>query len=127
MAIYSDVNYLNNKKGARVEDIEAVYQAVYTLLSTKVGQRVFRPTYGSYLENYLFEPCDDTSADNILYDIMTTLEQEPRVQINTAQTTVTPIPEQNMFAIKIVFTVLGFSDTERTMVVTLKTNNRNDD
>lgn len=126
MAIYSDVNYLNNKKGARVEDIEAVYQAVYTLLSTKVGQRVFRPTYGSYLENYLFEPCDDTSADNILYDIMTTLEQEPRVQINTAQTTVTPIPEQNMFAIKIVFTVLGFSDTERTMELTLKTKNRND-
>ena len=57
---------------------------------------------------------------------MTTLEQEPRVQINTAQTTVTPVPEQHMFSIKIVFTVLGFSDTERSMQLTLKTKNRND-
>lgn len=126
MTIYSDVNYLDKSKGPLVTDIEAVYQAVFTLLSTKVGQRVFRPTYGSYLDNYLFEPCDETSADNILYDIITTLAQEPRVQLNKSQTTVTPIPEKNMFAIKIVFTVLGFSDTERTMELTLKTKNKND-
>lgn len=126
MTIYSDVNYLDKSKGPLVTDIEAVYQAVFTLLSTKVGQRVFRPTYGSYLDNYLFEPCDETSADNILYDIITTLAQEPRVQLNKSQTAVTPIPEKNMFAIKIVFTVLGFSDTERTMELTLKTKNKND-
>lgn len=126
MAIYSDVNYLNTARGAKIEDVDSVYQAVYTLLSTKVGQRVFRPTYGSYLENYLFEPCDEISAESIRYDILTTLEQEPRIQINKSRTSVTPVPEKQMFYINIVFTVLGFSDTERTMELTLKTKNRTD-
>lgn len=126
MAIYSDINYLDDSLGATLEDVQSVYQAVYTLLATKVGQRVFRPTYGSYLDNYLFEPCDEITANNILYDIITTLSQEPRVQLNKTQTTVTPIPEKQMFKIRIVFTVLGFSDTEKSMQLVLKTKNRND-
>ena len=125
MAIYSDINYIDLKREPRVTDIDDVYQAIYTLLTTRVGQRIFRPNYGSYLDNYLFEPCDEDTADRILFDIITTITQEPRVQLNRSQTTVTPLPEKNMFAIRIVFTVLGFSDTERSMNLTLKTKYRN--
>ena len=125
MAIYSDINYIDIKREPRITDIDDVYQAIYTLLTTRVGQRVFRPNYGSYLDNYLFEPCDEETANRILFDIITTITQEPRVQLNRSQTTVTPIPERNMFAIRIVFTVLGFSDTERSMTLTLKTKYRN--
>ena len=126
MAIYSDINYMNPSKGPIVEDVDDVYQAVFTLLDTKVGTRVFRPTYGSVLSNYLFEPCDEISASNIFYDILTIFNQEPRVQINTAKTEVTPDPLNNRFLIYIVFNILGFSETEKTMQLVLKTKNQSD-
>lgn len=120
MPLYSDVNYLNKTKGSVLTDVEAVYQAIYTLLGTKVGQRVFRPTYGSYLDNYLFEPCDQTTADKILADITTTLSQEPRVQLNLAKSSVIPRPVDKMFSITLIFNILGFGETEKSLQLTLR-------
>ena len=121
MALYSDVNYLNKDAGATIEDVQAVYQAVYTLLNTKKGQRVFRPEYGSTLNNYLFEPCDDITAFKILHDIVMTMGQEPRVILNTAKTTVTPVPADKLFYINLVFIILGFGEAEKSLKLTLNT------
>ena len=42
MAFFSDLNYLKPKKGPVLEDIDAVYQAIYTLFGTKPGQRLWK-------------------------------------------------------------------------------------
>ena len=40
--------------------------------------------------------------------------------MNNSKTTVTPIPEKHKFAISVVFSILGFSDTEKSLDLELK-------
>lgn len=120
MALYSDLNYIKPSLGDRVYDIECVYQSIFSILGTKKNERVFRPGYGLNLNGYLFEPCDELTARSILYDITNVMNLEPRVKFNTAKSSVVPVPEQYMFLITIVFNILGFSDTERSLNLVLK-------
>lgn len=120
MAFYSDLNYVKPSIGDRVYDIESVFQAIFSRIGTKKGERVFRPNFGLTLSSYLFEPCDELTARSILYDISTTMEQEPRVKFNTSKSSVTPVPEEKLFVITIVFNILGFSNTEKSLNLVLK-------
>lgn len=49
--------------------------------NTKKGSRVMRPTYGSSLWDYLFEPLDDISRDAIIDDVNNVVNSDPRVAI----------------------------------------------
>lgn len=120
MAIYSDLNYIKPSLGDRVFDVNAVYQSVFSILGTKVGERVFRPTYGMSLKTYLFEPCDEITARSILYEVTNIMDLEPRVSLNLSKSTVKPVPNDKMFVITLVFSVLGFTATEKTLNLVLK-------
>ena len=120
MAIYSDLNYIKPSIGDRIYDVDAVFQSVFSIIGTKKGERVFRPTFGLSLGNYLFEPCDTYTARSILYDISNVLALEPRVKFNYSKSQVIPVPEQFMFVISLYFTVLGFSETEKSLNLVLK-------
>ena len=123
MAFYSDVNYLKPEKGPLLEDVDDIYQSIYTILGTKPGQRLFRPTWGGHLGRYLFEPCDDLTAQSMLYDIAQTLSIEPRIELNTAKSVVTPVPQENAFDITLVFTIVGFGQYEQTLNLTYNQRN----
>ena len=69
MALYSDLNYIKPSLGDRVYDIEAIFQSIFSIIGTKRGERVFRPTFGLSMTSYLFEPCDEYTARSILYDL----------------------------------------------------------
>lgn len=120
MAFYTDLNYLKPSKGSLLTDIDCIYQAVYTILGTKPSQRLFRPTWGGNLSRYLFEPCDDLTAKSMLYDITTTLKEEPRVSLDMTGTFVKADPENSQFLIQIKLDLPGFSDYERTLSLTFK-------
>lgn len=120
MAIYSDLNYIKPSIGDRLYDVDAVFQSVFSIIGTKKGERVFRPTFGLSLSNYLFEPCDTYTARSILYDISNILALEPRVKFNYSKSQVIPVPEDFMFIISLYFTVLGFSTTEKSLNLVLK-------
>lgn len=124
MSLYSDLNYIKPTLGGTVYDIDSIFQSIFSALGTKIGQRVFRPTWGSSLNRYLFEPCDELTARNILYDIKRTMDLEPRVQFNIAKSSVVPVPEKNMFILNIHYNILGFDDYEKSLVLTLKQKNR---
>ncbi len=47
---------------AMIEGAQAVRQSLMLLLSTRPGERVMRPDYGSNLHRLLFEPNDATTA-----------------------------------------------------------------
>lgn len=123
MSFYSDLNYLKPQKGEILEDVDAIYQSIYSILGTKPGSRLFRPTWGGNLSRYLFEPCDELTADSMLYDISQTLQDEPRIKLDETKTNITPVPEKNEFQICLVFIILGFSDTERTLNLTFSQRN----
>lgn len=120
MALYSDLNYIKPSIGDRVYDIDSVFQSIFSIIGTKKGERVFRPTFGLSLTSYLFEPCDEITARSILYDISNTITQEPRVRFNNSKSSVIPVPEEKLFVITIVFNVLGFSNTEKSLNLVLK-------
>lgn len=120
MAIYSDLNYIKPSIGDRLYDIDSVYQSIFSMLGTKKGERVFRPNFGLSLTSYLFEPCDEYTADSILSDISDTIKQETRVKFNYSKSSVIPVPEQKLFIITLYFTVLGFSDVEKSLNLVLR-------
>ena len=124
MTLYSDLNYIKPSIGDRVYDIDSVFQSILSIIGTKKGERVFRPTFGMNLTSYLFEPCDEITARSILYDISNTMEQEPRVSFNTSKSSVIPVPTEKLFIITIVFNILGFSNTEKSLNLVLKQKDR---
>lgn len=120
MSFYSDLNYIKPEKGPILEDVDAIYQSIYSIFGTKVGSRLFRPTWGGNLSKYVFEPCDEITARSMFYDIMETLKEEPRVELNTSESFVTPDPVNSQFLIHLKFKVLGFSDYEKTLTLNFK-------
>ena len=120
MAFYSDLNYINTKSNGLLEDTADVYQAIYTLFSTKKGTRLFRPNYGANLSRYLFEPCDELTARSMMYDITNAIKEEPRVILNTSQSYVTPDPANSRFIITLTFSVRGVKSSERTLELTFE-------
>lgn len=120
MALYSDLNYIKPSLGDRLYDIDSVFQSIFSILGTKKGERVFRPTWGLNLKPYLFEPCDEFTATSILTDITTIVKLEPRVDFNKSKSTVTPVPEQKLFLINLYFKVLGFGSQEKSLSLVLR-------
>lgn len=49
--------------------------------NTRKGSRVMRPTYGSSLWDYLFEPLDQLTRDAIVDDVNNVINSDPRVEI----------------------------------------------
>jgi phage baseplate assembly protein W len=60
-----------------------IWQSLYILLSTSLGERVMQPTYGCNLTELLFETLSPNVASNIKELIRTAiLYHEPRIRLN---------------------------------------------
>lgn len=65
-----------------VSDVADIEQSLEILLTTTVGERFLRPTYGCDLNKYLFEPLDD-GLTAYIRDLVNTaiLYHEPRIRL----------------------------------------------
>lgn len=60
-----------------------IWQSLYILLSTSLGERVMQPTYGCNLQELLFETLSPNVASNIKELLRTAiLYHEPRIRLN---------------------------------------------
>lgn len=60
-----------------------IWQSLYILLSTSLGERVMQPTYGCNLQELLFETLTPNVASNIKELIRTAIVyHEPRIRLN---------------------------------------------
>ena len=67
---------------AMVEDAATVRQSILLLLSTRPGERVMQPDYGSELYRLVFSQNDNTTAGLAIHYVRRALTRwEPRVQI----------------------------------------------
>lgn len=65
-----------------VEDGASVRQSILLLLSTRPGERVMRPDYGTDLHRLVFSPNDNTTAGLAIHYVRRTLTRwEPRIDI----------------------------------------------
>ena len=109
MAIYTDVNQTTPYEKAKLEDVQAVFQAIENILSTRTTERFFNPAFGIDLESILFDQIDDLTALEIFTRVTNAIQQfEPRVVIDFGQTTVLPDEENNKYDVDIVFFIRGF-------------------
>lgn len=75
-----------DKASRSVELVSAeddIWQSLYILLSTSLGERVMQPTYGCNLQDLLFETLTPNVTSNIKELIRTAIVyHEPRIRLN---------------------------------------------
>lgn len=116
-AVWVDVNtrFRINPLPDRLPDAAAiVYGSLYNLFNCPVGTRgrIFEPTYGAALYEFLQEPISETTSTGIKMALIQSLATwEPRIQLITGQCSV--IPDQNLpgYKVRLVFKILQGSDT----------------
>jgi phage baseplate assembly protein W len=112
--IYSDIdlNFLvhpNTGDVSRKYDVDAVKQALKTLVLTNFYERPFQPKLGSPVYGMLFENIDVPSANSLKLRLELLISQyEPRVRAQ--EVTVVPLYDENSFRITIYFYVVGVRD-----------------
>lgn len=112
--IYSDIdlNFLahpNTGDVSKKYDVDAVKQALKTLVLTNFYERPFQPKLGSPVYGMLFENIDMPSANSLKLRLELLISQyEPRVRAQ--EVTVVPLYDENSFRISIYFYVVGVRD-----------------
>lgn len=106
--LYSDVSF-NADLTPKSINIQSVIDSIKNILSTTPGERLNNPTFGSNLENYLFQPIDEVTAFGILTHIVYSINRwDDRVLIDMASSVVTPYPDDNKYDVSLVCSIKGF-------------------
>ena len=91
-------------------DIEAIKNSIRNIFTTRKGQKLLNPEFGCSLEQFLFEPVNETYAkfigDTILFNIQ---NFEPRIEVNNI--VVEPRADQNQYYISCYYTLLEIQKT----------------
>jgi Bacteriophage baseplate protein W len=100
---------------ALVSDHEKIEQAIWIILSTPIGQRVMRPTFGSRLNELVFAPSTPETLGLAELYVKEALEfWEPRIEV--LEVGAEPDPEHlNVMMIHVHYRVKGTYD-ERSLV-----------
>lgn len=86
--IYSDVNLDVNteSKLELVYNEDAINKSVVTILGTRKMTRPFRRSFGSYINDILFDPMDDITTNRIRREIIDAIEEwEPRIVLDKTE------------------------------------------
>jgi phage baseplate assembly protein W len=95
---------LGNRDIAVIKDEQAIKEAVYNILNTRIGSVPMHPERGINIDRFLFEPIDDITASILEYEVEKgLLSFENRLQ--GLQVKVTPSADNNSFLIDIAFSV----------------------
>jgi len=83
------VRGLDNQTGRSIADWEHVLQSVRDILSTPVGSRVMRRTYGSDLALLIDAPASNQTISRIIAAIARALDEwEPRIKVTKVRVAV---------------------------------------
>lgn len=108
--IYSGLS-LEGKKGISFspDEVSFIVENIKRILSTRKGERVGEPEFGSDVKRYLFMP--QIRIDDLMAEIKRSIEiQEPRVKVRSCTLTRAGIDE--VVYIKVVITILDSITTE---------------
>ena len=111
MPLYSDVNQTNPFVKERVIDEDSVQQALYNLLRTRKGERVYHPEYGLDIEYLLFELVTDDVALELEVRLKEAITKwEPRVKI--LKIVVIPDPDNYTYELSMYYRITGLGDRQ---------------
>lgn len=89
-----------------LRDANAIARSVRNIITTRPGEKLFNPDFGTKITDSLFELLDETTADEIKDEIEYSINNfEPRVRyINSI---VEPKYDENAFNVKIIYQIIG--------------------
>lgn len=101
---------------------EAAYQSdLISLLTTKRGQRVMRSDLYSPIYDYIMEPLDEISQQEMAKEIENKVfKYIPQIQVKKVK--MTPDYENNAISIKIYYTIKDYFDIEKSIDLVFPTN-----
>lgn len=86
-------------------DIKAVQNSIRNIFTTRKGQKILSPNFGSSLEQYLFEPVTPIYGRAIGQEILESIQQfEPRIEVTNVK--VDPYPDENTYRIAVAYKFL---------------------
>lgn len=100
---------------------EAAYQAdLISLLTTKRGQRVMRSNLYSPIYDYLMEPLDDITQQELRRDIDAKIKQYiPQLEVKRIK--FNPDYANNLLGIKIIYIIKDYFSIEKTLELSFPT------
>jgi phage baseplate assembly protein W len=100
---------------------EAAYQSdLISLLTTKKGQRVMRANLYSPIYDYLMDPLDDITMQELRRDIDSKVKEYiPQIEIKKIR--FTPDYENNALGIKIIYIIKDYFSIEKTLDLSFPT------
>jgi len=84
MTIYRGFSTVNKKKNFRVTDYELIKQDLINHFSTRRGERIMNPNFGTIIWDLLFDPFTEELRTAIQDDIVRIASSDPRVAIEEA-------------------------------------------
>ena len=86
-------------------DIQAIQNSIRNIFTTRKGQKILNPTFGSSLEQYLFEPVNEIYGRAIGQEILESVQTlEPRIEVTKVK--VDAYPDDNTYRISIAYRFL---------------------
>lgn len=125
--VYTDLNSKVGQAGPPLlHDQLAVLNAVRNILDTELGEREFRPEFGSILTSYLQDPIDDDTEVKIRYNLIVAIERwEPRVIINQRLSYVVADRSLPGYRVQLAMTIRGLEHLETILGFYIKTQGLN--
>lgn len=108
-ATWIDVNsnYQLTAEPELVTDLQAVKNSIENILSTPIGSRPFQRDYGSKLYQFLQEPMDRITEEDIRVSLIQALEKwEVRIVVDGKRTSVNRLRGDVGYRIDIYFTLI---------------------
>lgn len=89
-----------------LKDANAIARSIRNIITTRPGEKLFNPEFGTRITDSLFELLDETTADEIKDEIRFSINNfEPRVRYISS--IVEPKYDENAFNVKIVYQIVG--------------------
>ena len=104
--VYKDINQKNEGDEVFLFNIDVINQSIFNMLYTNPGERLFRPAFGASLNRIIFRPISPATSMLLKQILIVSVEKwEPRISVNRNLSTVTAIPDDNMYDIHMVYEV----------------------
>lgn len=89
-----------------LKDANAIARSVRNIITTRPGEKLFNPEFGTRITDSLFELLDETTANEIKDEIKYSINNfEPRVRYISS--IVEPKYDENAFNVKIIYQIIG--------------------
>lgn len=77
-----DLTGMSKVDGSSLSGVDHLRQSIYDILTTRRGERIMRPEYGSGIHELLDNPCTQEFIVDLYYECLAAIHRwEPRVRV----------------------------------------------